>query len=184
MVLPWADTSVLGHLLEQWKNLRAAQIAVVCAAGSEAVLKELDCLGFLEANRILNPAPERGMFSSIRCAAAWSGWRPDLTHWLITLGDQPQVRAATLQALLDFGARNPDKICQPMRNERRKHPILLPRQFFAELKNTAAGDMKMFLVEHTKDLSGFESADEALDFDLDTPEDYERVRRLFLDNAS
>lgn len=120
------------------------------------------------------------MFSSIRCAAGWPGWQTHLTHWLITLGDQPQLGATTLQSLLDFGARNPEKICQPMRNERRKHPILLPRRFFAELKNTSAGDMKMFLVEHAKDLSGFESSDEGLDFDMDTPEDYERVRQLFL----
>ena len=118
------------------------------------------------------------MFSSIQCAAGWVGWNPELTHWLITLGDQPHLREGTLQQLLDFGARNRDKICQPMRDGRRKHPVLLPKRFFAELKNTSVGDLKMFLVEHAKDLSGFESEDEGLDFDMDTREDYERVRKM------
>lgn len=180
LVLPWGDTSILGHLLQQWKAIRVAQIVVVYAAESGPISGELDRLGFPESNRILNPAPAGGMFSSIRCAAAWPGWRADLTHWIITLGDQPQLGAATLQSLLNFGARNPEKICQPMRNERRRHPVMLPQRFFAELKKTPAADMKMFLVEHTKDLSGFESSDEGLDFDVDTPEDYERIQRIFL----
>jgi hypothetical protein len=34
-------------------------------------------------------------------------------------------------------------------------------------------------VEHARDLSGFESEDERLDFDMDTPEDYERVHKLY-----
>jgi molybdenum cofactor cytidylyltransferase len=179
LLLPWGNGSVLEHLLRQWESLQASQLVVVCAAGAQPMIRELDRLGFPEANRIFNAAPEEGMFSSIRCAAAWPGWDSKLTHWLITLGDQPHLPAVTLQELLDFGARNPDKICQPMRDSRRKHPVLLPRRLFAELKETTAGDLKLFLVEHARDLSGFDCEDERLDFDMDTPEDYERLRKLY-----
>lgn len=179
LLLPWGKTSVLGHLLQQWKALQASQIGVVCAAGAQSIINELERLGFPAANRILNETPEAGMFSSIQCAASWRGWNPELTHWLITLGDQPHLRPDTLRALLEFGARNPDKICQPMRGERRKHPVLLPRRLFAELKETSAGDMKVFLVEHAGELSGFECGDPGLDFDMDTREDYERLQRTY-----
>ena len=57
--------------------------------------------------------------------------------------------------------------------------MLLPRRLFYELKNTSVGDLKVFLVEHAGELNGFESDDEGLDFDMDTPEDYERVKLLF-----
>jgi len=175
LLLPWGETSVLGHLLKTWSRLGAAQIAVVCAANATPLITELDRLGFPEANRIVNAAPDNGMFSSIQCAAHWPGWDPSLTHWLITLGDQPHLSECTLQTLIDFGARNPDKICQPMRAERHKHPVLLPRRFFYELKDTFASDLKMFLVEHADDLRGFDSDDAGLDLDMDTPEDYERL---------
>jgi molybdenum cofactor cytidylyltransferase len=178
LLLPWGETSVLGHLLQQWSRLHASQIAVVCATDATPLADELNRLNFPETNRIVNPAPENGMFSSIQCAARWAGWNPQLTHWLITLGDQPHLREATLQALLDFGARHPDHICQPIRGERRKHPVLLPKRFFHELKNSSAGDLKIFLAGHAQNLKGFESDDAGLDFDMDTPEDYERVRRL------
>jgi len=178
LLLPWGETSVLGHLLQRWNQSVVSQITVVHAAGAKPLIDELDRLRFPQTNRIANSTPEQGMFSSIQCAAKWPGWSPALTHWAVTLGDQPQLKDVTLRSLLDFGARNPDKICQPMRNERRKHPVLLPKRFFHELQTTRAGDLKMFLVEYAQDLCGFQSDDIGLDFDLDTPEDYERVKAL------
>jgi molybdenum cofactor cytidylyltransferase len=180
LLLPWGETSVLGYLLGKWARLGARQITVVCAADAQPLAGELDHLNFPVADRIVNPAAERGMFSSIQCAAGWPGWNAELTHWIVTLGDQPHLKESTLQKLLDFGAKNPEKICQPMRGGRRKHPVLFPRRLFLELKNTLTADLKMFLVERAKDLSGFESNDAGLDVDMDTPEDYERARRMFL----
>jgi len=178
LLLPWGQTSVLGYLLQKWNQLGAAQIAVVCAADAQPIAAEMDRLNFSSANRIMNPAPEAGMFSSIQCAANWAGWQPELTHWLITLGDQPHLSTTTLRTLLEFGARNPNKICQPMRAERRKHPVLFPKRFFHELKNSNARDLKIFLLEQAVNLSGFESNDAGLDLDMDTPADYEQALEI------
>jgi molybdenum cofactor cytidylyltransferase len=180
LLLPWGTTSVVGQLLQQCGALKAGQVAVVCASDAPPLAAELDRLGFPQVNRIINPAPDRGMFSSIQRAANWTGWKAELTHFMIMLGDQPHLRVETLRQLLDFGALNPDKICQPLHSGRRKHPVLLPKRVFAELKNTSAGDLKQALVAHANELSGFESLDAGLDLDMDTPEDYERVRQLFL----
>jgi len=177
LLLPWGQTTVLGHLLRQWMALHARQIGVVCAAGANEVFDELNRLGFPVEDLICNPAPERGMFSSIRCAAAWGGWDAELTHWVIVLGDQPHLRDETLRRLLEFGAANPNRICQPTRNGRRRHPVLFPKPAFAALKDCAAADLKQFLESRPDELAGFESDDAGLDFDLDTPQDYERARQ-------
>ena len=70
LLLPWGDTSVLGQLIRQWQSLGAKQIAVVHGTGDKAIGSELDRLGFPACNRITNLKPERGMFSSVQCAAA------------------------------------------------------------------------------------------------------------------
>lgn len=176
LLLPWGATSVLGHLLEVWEKLQARQIAVVWAPGALPFQNELDRLDFPPENRILNPDPERGMFSSIQCAAQWPGWNPELTHWVITLGDQPHLHFETLGSLLDFAAANPGKICQPMRGGRPKHPVLLPKSVFEILKTSPAPNLKEFLAGHDGKFAGFESDDAGLDMDMDTPEDYERIR--------
>ena len=33
LLLPWGDTSIIGHLLGQWRGLGARPIAVVCRPG-------------------------------------------------------------------------------------------------------------------------------------------------------
>jgi len=177
LLLPWGGSTVLGHLIRQWDLLRAGQIAVVCSRDLPAIQVELDRLGFPESNRIFNPAPDGDMFSSIQRAAHWPGWNADLEHWVITLGDQPHLRAEALQALLDFGAANPDKICQPWRNGRPRHPVLLPKSAFAALRNGPATDLNQFLEARAEEAAGFEADDAGLDFDIDTPADYERARR-------
>ena len=182
LLLPWAGCTILGHLVRTWRKLDAAQITVVLAAATAARVEkgigiELDRVGIAPGDRIENPQPELGMFSSVRCAARWTGWQPGLTHWLLTLGDQPQVEYATLQALLEFAARHPDQVCQPARRGRPRHPVLLPRDHFEEVASTRAGDLKQFLLERPDRRHCFESGDGGLDFDLDEPADYERAVR-------
>ena len=176
LLLPWGQTSVLGHLLEQWHSLGARQVAAVLGAADLGLARELDRLGFSAKNRIVNETPELGMFSSVRCAARWAGWAPPITHWAIVLGDQPHLRRATLQALLALSANHSESVCQPARGGRRRHPVLLPRTVFVELSSSSAVDLKDFLAPYG--IKTFESDDPGLDLDIDRPEDYQKALAL------
>jgi molybdenum cofactor cytidylyltransferase len=194
LLLPWADGTILSYLVATWRQLGAEQIAVVTASTlhlhgdsridiDEAEARrpleaELDRLGIPAKDRIRNPRRESGMFSSILCAAQWTGWDRALTHWVLTLGDQPQVQLGTLRMLLDLAMHNSDKACQPARKGRPRHPVLLPRDLFAELAKTPAENLKEFLRAFPSRRVWFESGDAGLDFDLDEPADYERALKL------
>lgn len=178
LLLPWRNTSVLGHLLQTWAALDAEQIAVVCATGTREIQTELDRLRFAAADRITNPHPEAGMFSSIQCAARWPNWRPDLSHFAIALGDQPHLRRRTLEQLLDFAAAHRERICQPQAAGRRLHPVVMPHTAFVKLRLSPASDLRQFLQTMPELLAGFEPYDPGLDLDLDSPADYERARAL------
>jgi molybdenum cofactor cytidylyltransferase len=178
LLLPWGDTSIIGHLLGQWRGLDARQIAVVCRPGDRQLAAELDRQGCPPEDRIENPRPERGMFSSIRSAANWAGWKPDLATWVIVLGDQPHLKPATLRALLEAHADHPYAIGQPAYGGRARHPVLLPRQIFFDLRNSRAETFREFLrqtacirVEHPMD-------DPGLGLDIDRPKDYEQIQPL------
>ena len=176
LLLPWRDTTVIGHLISQWRELGAAQIAIVSRPDDSALAAELDRLHFSTLDRIKNPQPERGMFSSIVCAAGWAGWKPEVQSWSIVLGDQPHLRTETLRALLEFSAQNADAICQPQFDGHSRHPVILPRKAFDALKDSRADTLKDFLklvpcrsVQHVIN-------DPGLTLDLDTPEDYKQAR--------
>ncbi len=172
LLLPWHGSTIIGHLISQWQTLGAAQITVVQRPGDSALAAELDRLNFSKTDRIPNPEPERGMFSSIVCAADWPGWQPDISRWAIALGDQPHLRTETLRRLLHFSTLNLDAICQPAFAGRTAHPVILPGPAFAALKGTRAETLKKFLklapcrsVQHIIN-------DPGLALDLDTPADY------------
>jgi molybdenum cofactor cytidylyltransferase len=177
LLLPWGRTSVLGHLIRQWRALGAKQIAVVCAPANHPIQAELNHLGFPVRNRIINPAPKRGMFSSIRSAAQWPGWQPALNRWAITLGDQPHLRRQTLRRVLDFSAAHPAKVCQPARCGHGRHPVLLPRAVFRQLGSSRARTLKGFLRVRQRQVVLCELDDPGLDLDIDRPEDYRKAIR-------
>lgn len=178
LLLPWGATSVLGHLVKQWHALQAKQIAVICAPGNPVIGAELDRLRFPARNRIINPAPERGMFSSIRCAAQWPGWQAGLTHWAIVLGDQPHLQRQTLWQVLDFSAAHPGTVCQPARHGHGRHPVLLPKALFRQLAHSTARTLKVFLSASPRQVALCELDDLGLDVDLDRPEDYQKALLL------
>jgi len=170
LLLPWRDSSILGDAIQLWRSLGVEHLAVAHAVDDDPMEKELDRLGLTSDQRIPNPFPDQGMFSSIQAAARWGGWRKDLTRWAIVLGDQPRARPATLRSLLDFSARQPSVICQPSRRGRPRHPVVLPSLTFASLAGSKAKDLKEFLSPLSRAL--MESDDEGLDLDVDTPADY------------
>ena len=178
LLLPWGQTSVLGHLIEQWRALGAKQIAVVCAPGNPPVLIELDRLGFPACNRIINPKPRRGMFSSIQCASQWPGWNAVLTHWAIVLGDQPHLSPETLRRVLAFSAAHPSRVCQPARLGHGRHPVLLPKAVFQQLAASTSKTLKGFLAVRPRLLARCELDDPGLDVDIDRPGDYSKALRF------
>jgi molybdenum cofactor cytidylyltransferase len=176
LLLPWRDTTVIGEILLQWRELGAAQITVVHRPNDAPLAAELDRLNFSAQDCIENPQPERGMFSSIVCAANWNGWRKEISSWVIVLGDQPHLQSETLRQLLEFSAQNPETICQPEFGGRTEHPVILPQIAWDELRNSPAATLKDFLKLTALPRVQCSVADPGLSLDMDTPEDYKQLQ--------
>ena len=176
LLLPWRDTTVVGAIIRQWRQLGAVQIAVVHRPDDAPLTAELDRLNFPANHRIENPQPARGMFSSIVCAANWSGWRREISSWAVALGDQPHLNSDTLRQLLAFHSAHAGAICQPEFDGHTRHPVILPRAAFAELKSTTATTLKEFLKLVSLPRVQCSMNDAGLSLDMDTPEDYKRLK--------
>jgi molybdenum cofactor cytidylyltransferase len=175
LLLPWGDTTVIGHLVRLWHTLGAAQIAIVTRPNDAALMAELSRLDFPHSHCIKNPQPERGMFSSVVCAANWQGWGPGISNWAIVLGDQPHLQESSLRQFLEFAKRHPETVCQPGFGGRVGHPVILPKTVFNELPGTRATTLKEFLNLVTVPRVQCEVSDSRLSLDMDTPEDYKRL---------
>src|SRR5271169_5888923 len=80
LCLPWGQTTILGHILNQWREAGAEKILVVHGPGETPVTLELDRLGFPVSQRAVNLAMERGMMGSVVTAASHAHGDASVTH--------------------------------------------------------------------------------------------------------
>jgi len=178
LLLSWGKTTVLVHLLEQWRTLGVAQIAPVIDTCNDSLKCALVDAEFCSREWIENPFPEWGMFSSLQEASRWKGWRSSLTHWIIALGDQPHIQISTLRLLLDTAQQNPTRICQPVFGGFAAHPLILPKEQFLALAESHAADLRAFIRNHEGLRLRFPVNDSGVTADLDTPADYARWKAV------
>jgi len=172
-LLPWGDGCVIDAHLESWRAVGASQIGVVVRPDDLDLRRRL--AAELDVLEISNPHAERGMMSSVQAAAAWPFWPAHLTHFALALVDQPHVCPRTLAALLNAAREFPERICQPIFEGRRGHPVILPRGEFLDLATIARDTLRDWMCDrqHVRHFVACEDA--AVVEDFDTPSQYERA---------
>ncbi|MFH1620048.1 MAG: nucleotidyltransferase family protein, partial [bacterium] len=124
---------------------------------------------------VLNPEPEKGQISSLR--AGLKRLPPDADAMFLCLADQPLVSPSTCERLLECWRVNPGNIIIPGYKGKRGHPIILPKQVW-ELCFSGPDDLGLHWVTHHSSVkvTDMDVNDPGTVRDVDTPEDYERVR--------
>ncbi len=173
LCLPWNGTTVLGHILSRWREAGAEKLLVVQPRdASSPVALELDRLGVPAGERVATSAPERGMMGSIITAAGRALEDPSLTHLVIALGDQPQVREETCRALIEACAIRPEPVIRTVFQGKPGHPLALPARLLAELSATSSATLRDFLSLPETPAWDLTCPDSGILLDLDTPNDY------------
>lgn len=178
LALSWGGISILGHLLQQWREAGADRIVVIHPREKEsAVVAELDRLGVPASERSETVAPERGMMGSVVTAARRMTDDPTLTHLIIALGDQPHLKIETLRQVLHACTAHPTKIIRTFFQNTPGHPIALPADLAVELGRTPAATLRDFLRLHEERLFDLTCSDSGVLLDIDTPDDYAQARQ-------
>src|ERR1051326_7681522 len=86
-----------------------------------------------------------------------------------------------IRAIDEFHVAHRDKVCQPRKDAHRHHPVLLPRSAFERLTNSTAQNLKEFLESY--ETAYCELNDPGLELDIDRPEDYQRARKLAIEQS-
>lgn len=172
LLLPWCNSTILGHLISLYSTLPSSQVTAVYTRGDSAVRTELERNAVPSLHWIENPKLSPEMYSSVLCAIRWKGWSNRITHIAIVLGDQPQIRLATISQLTQFSRKNPECICQPQYKGKRRHPVILPLSIARSIASRNFSHLKEALDAYKHLILPFPSQDTGLQNDIDTPKDY------------
>ena len=128
------------------------------------------------ASVIEHPLWERGQLSSL-LAGLQSIEEPQLEAIVVTLVDVPLVSPTTVAALLAEWRRSGAPIVRPARGDEHGHPVVFDRAVFDDLRgadlNTGA---KAVFAKHKDRVLNVVVDDPGAFEDMDTPEDYQRLR--------
>jgi len=171
MLLPWGERTVLSQVLTTILEAGVDDILVVTGGAREQVES---AISHLKVKTIFNDQFKQGeMLSSIKCGIRSLTRQTQAV--LIGLGDQPQVKAGSVQAVCDAYRENGSKIVVPSFNMRRGHPWLIERSLLGDLMDIKSPQSpRDFLYAYRENIQYVNVDDPGILTDLDTPEDYRK----------
>lgn len=97
---------------------------------------------------------------------------------LVCLSDHPLVAPETFRTLIQAHRREPDRIIIPCHGGKRGHPALFSRTILNEV--SSGGTLRDIIGKDEGRVQLIELDDEGVLMDMDTAEDYQRVREMFI----
>jgi molybdenum cofactor cytidylyltransferase len=171
LLLDWGGRPVIRRVVEQVKAGGVDEALVVLGREAPAIR---EALAGLSLRFVENPEPEAGQASSIACGVSALG--PAVSAALIALGDQPALPSGVIPRLLQTFRETGKTIVAPLYRGVQGNPVLFAAAVFPELRTLTGDRGARSLVEQDASRVALVPFDLPMPADLDTLEDYERLR--------
>jgi molybdenum cofactor cytidylyltransferase len=172
LLLPLSDKPVIAHVVGALSRSQAEQVIVVIGRDGERLRAAVadHTVQFAE-----NPNPASDMLGSVRCGLRALPAKCEAAF--VVLGDQPGIKHSLVDELIHCWQRNRGKIILPFCDGHRGHPVLISSQLFEPLNHSSSDSLRGFLESHVSETYNLRVSTTLED--MDTPADYERLRKLF-----
>jgi molybdenum cofactor cytidylyltransferase len=171
LLLDWGGKPVIRRAVEQVRAGGVDEVVVVLGREAQGIR---EALSGLPVRFVENPEPEAGQASSIACGVSALG--PAASATLIALGDQPALPPEVIPRLLQAFKETGKPIVAPLYRGVQGNPVLFSSAVFPELRALMGDRGARSVVEKDPSRVALVSFDLPMPADLDTFEDYERLR--------
>jgi len=169
-LLPWKNTTLLGHTIQQARAV-SANIVVVLGANKAPIKATLG----KDLTVIENPDWKKGMGTSIAIGVNEIAKNSTIKAVLIVLADQPLLEAGYYLELKENFSKCACSIVATLYDTKNGVPAIFAASLFSELstldKDYGARKLMLDYKTNTKAIDPKGNA-----VDIDTPENYERLR--------
>lgn len=171
LLLDWGGQPVIRRAVESARAGGVDDLVVVLGPDAEAIKQALEGL---PVRSVVNPNPEAGQASSIVCGI--KALEPNAEAALIVLGDQPALPPQVIPRLLETFRQTKKPVVAPLYRGAQGNPVLFAASVFAELRALSGDRGARPVVEKDPSRVALAPFDLPMPFDLDTPEEYDRLR--------
>lgn len=170
-LLPFEGSTFLETILATLAAAGIEEPCVVLGGEREEIARAAP---FPSVTTVVNPDPDRGMLSSVRCGV--DALPPDAEAFLLWPVDHPAVRVETVRALADAYRRGRGAIVRPRHEGVHGHPVLFASTLIPELlaadPSVGARAVVRAVPERVVEV---EVSDRGVVTDVDTPDDYDAL---------
>jgi molybdenum cofactor cytidylyltransferase len=173
LLLPWGDSTILERVLAVWHAAGVERrIVVVHPADRELAARAAQA----GAEVVVPAVPPPDMKASVQAALQHlEGEATDPDIWLLAPADMPTLSPDVIKTLLQAARQSFGTILVPTVNGRRGHPVLFRWPMSAAVA-TLAADQGVNELLRQFPVTEVSCEDEAILADVDTQEDYQRLR--------
>lgn len=173
LLLPWGQTTIIEQTIHNLLMAGVADIVIVTGG----YRKEIETLMASQPVRfVFNPQFDNGEML-ISFQAGLQNLRPETCATLMVLGDQPHIPPDVIQQVAREFTLTGHGIIFPSYNQRRGHPWLVERSYWSEIIHLKPPQtLRDFMHDHTDAIQYIVTNHLEILQDLDTPEDYQRLR--------
>lgn len=173
-LLPLGSASVIEWVISSVSRAGVSDILTVTGHNPDEIAPVLDRLG---VRHVHNADYETGMFSSVQAGARALG--NDSDAFFILPVDCPLVKPEVLKHLIRSYQEARGGILYPSCCGLRGHPPLISSRYRdALLLANGRDNLRGFLERHVDDAVDVDVEDPTILMDMDTPEEYQRIRRF------
>lgn len=179
LALSLGNRSVLEHVVAALRGGGLEQVLVVAGAHVTGLAELAEGAG---ASVCLLAEETADMRATVERGLCWLeekfGPRPE-DDWLLVPADHPTLEATVVRQLLAARAAHPEaSVVVPTFAGRRGHPTLIAWKHVAGMRALPAGQgLNVYLRRQAAETLELPVTTDSVLCDLDTPEDYERLRR-------
>jgi molybdenum cofactor cytidylyltransferase len=179
-LLSLGGTTLLGRVLQTVQSSQVDECIVVLGFAADAIQEKI---AFNNAKVIVNEAYSEGMSTSLRAGLENVDSRAGAA--LVVLADQPFVKVATIDQLIDEYRKSKPQVTIPVHKGFRGNPVLLDRSVFSEAM-ALEGDIgcRAIFGSRVKDILKVSVDDAGILIDADSPEEFERLSRAHAEDKN
>lgn len=174
-LIEMAGRSFLRHIVQQLQKADIDEIVVVL--GYNAASIKANC-GVSDVLFVVNDEYHNGQFSSLQTGIRTLDKKTEAA--VICLVDQPHIKAAWIQELLNTFKSGDQPIVIPKHQGKRGHPVIYSSKLFGKITAMAATDnAHMLQANHKDEIAEVEISDRGILLDVDFPKDLDQIAPYF-----
>lgn len=179
LLLPFGGSTVVGSLVAALRRGGVERIVLVVSPGGRRLARWGEGAGLEVA---LNPDPGRGMLSSVQAGLEALGGAEGLADrrqvLLVSPADLPALDPGTVERLVRQRQETGALLALPVHRGRRGHPLAVAPSLVPEIARLdLAVGLRQLLDRHPGEVLEVAVEDPGAVHDVDTPEDYRRLRQ-------